>query len=389
MKKSVALSIAALAGGCLLAAVCGCTVPRSAHTWAEEWSNGVEKNNAPSHWHACLDENCNQRKDYGYCHLELAETVEPSTCQKKGTGEYRCTECGNTVTKELPLADHTYEIVSRTMQETCSFNGYGTYRCTECGNSYDGAIPATGEHNLDSGWSSDETGHFHACLNTKKEQNGTLTPCPYRDEVILHTAGDPVTVPATKTTDGSVTTSCTVCGYVMEKKILAALDAPVTFGVTLTPDWGGGQTVVAPAGQVTACTLYFGVGANSTERKYNVIFEEAKNSAGEDVSTESWEWDAKTGSGVKAYLYDDSGAGSYKDLDGLSSSECARFLNGKLWFVRPPETGECTIVFRYINTVEGKEVVRAEKRLLVTVATDSAASARSATLDLYVEEKRR
>ncbi len=403
MKKWIAVTVAVLAGCSALALLGGCNLAlgRTAHTWEESWSNAQLSDGTYSHWHACLDENCNSRDQYARCTFELVEETTPSSCSVAGEGKYECTVCGNVVTMPLPLAAHTWEIVAREVQETCFSNGYGQWKCAECGaprndagydsNGY-GSIPATGEHSLEEGWTSDKDGHYHACTNTKREQNGTVTNCTYKADFAPHTEGEPETISATQTRDGKKTWRCTQCGYVTRTENLPALNTPVDFEMLLTPtgNWAPQQVHIGIGEDGKSCHLYFGMKDSSTEQKYTVTFVSAKNAVGDAISTSGWAWDEKTGRGIKVYRYNDSGAGTYNLVD-LNSSP-AKYYNGTFWFISVPSGNQMNLVFRYITIVDGEEIVRAEKWLYASVQNINSVSAVSTLAPLpdpYNEKKRK
>nr|MDE7246664.1 hypothetical protein [Lachnospiraceae bacterium] len=73
-------------------------VEAKSHNWASEWSS-----DAANHWHACLDTDCNGKKDVaGHTEDSGTRTKEPTETEK-GTITYRCTVCGYEMrTEEIP-----------------------------------------------------------------------------------------------------------------------------------------------------------------------------------------------------------------------------------------------------------------------------------------------
>ena len=107
------------------------------------------------------------------------------------------------------------------------------------------------QHSWASSWSSDETGHWHACNDSTCNEKGSFA---------AHDQGSWVIVtPATETTTGLRELRCTVCGYVLDSEVI-----PVTGGgdvaekYTVTFDTNGGSAIasaeVDEGGKVTRPT---------------------------------------------------------------------------------------------------------------------------------------
>lgn len=106
------------------------------------------------------------------------EIVTPAGCIEVGEMLYHCTRCDKTKNEEIPPAGHSYE-------NDCDAD------CDICGNE------RTVEHNYDTHWTSDATGHWHQCLD-----------CGDVLEIFRHTPGPE----ATETTEQI----CLDCGYVIQ-----------------------------------------------------------------------------------------------------------------------------------------------------------------------------
>jgi len=85
-----------------------------------------------------------------------------------------------------------------------SAGGYTTHTCTVCGYSYTDSQTDQLVHHYESGWSHDESTHWHACTDSGYEH--------LKSGEASHTFNDVVT-PASYSAGGYTTHTCTVCGY--------------------------------------------------------------------------------------------------------------------------------------------------------------------------------
>lgn len=131
--------------------------------------------------------------------------------------------------------EHTFtETV--TTEPTCTEPGIKTYTC-ECGYSKDEVISANG-HSFANTWTSDETNHWHVC--TVEGCTATTTP-----EAHSWNEGV-VTTPATATTAGERTYTCTVCQATKKETIPATGQFNYTFVVDFPEEhYNVGDTVTA------------------------------------------------------------------------------------------------------------------------------------------------
>ena len=90
------------------------------HTYSEQWSY-----NDTDHWHACTGADCDEVTD---------------------------------------KAAHTWDNGTITAEPTCTAKGEKTYTCTVCSATKTEEI-ATTEHTFSDKWESDETYHWHKCIN--------------------------------------------------------------------------------------------------------------------------------------------------------------------------------------------------------------------------------
>ena len=134
------------------------TIPATGHAWDTEWSKDNDH-----HWHECNNANCDAVKDKAEHDWDDGEVTTPATCTADGVKTLTCTVC------------------SATKKET---------------------IPATG-HAWDTEWSKDNDHHWHKCKNAN---------CDAVKDKAEHDWNDgEVTTPATCTTVGEKTYTCTAC----------------------------------------------------------------------------------------------------------------------------------------------------------------------------------
>lgn len=156
------------------------------------------------------------------------EITTPATCTTDGVMTYTCTACGKaTKTETIPATGHEYgswtsnnngthsqvcihdddtntedcTYTQEVVAPTCTEQGYTLYTCSVCGYSYEGDfVPATGHSMGD--WESDGSGnHTRHCNNCDYSETKA---CDYTYAV---------TTPATCTSAGEGTYTCSVCGY--------------------------------------------------------------------------------------------------------------------------------------------------------------------------------
>ena len=108
--------------------------------------------------------------------------------------------CGHDVVNEKGV--HTFNDV--VTPATFEAGGYTTHTCTVCGYSYVDSHTDQLVHHYESGWSHDESTHWHACTDSGYEQ--------LKSGEAAHTFNDVVTDP-TYSSGGYTTHTCTVCGY--------------------------------------------------------------------------------------------------------------------------------------------------------------------------------
>ena len=158
-------------------AVCSATkteaIPATGHAWDTEWSKDNDH-----HWHKCKNANC----------TEIADQAE-----------------------------HSWDEGTVTTPATCTADGVKTLTCTVCSATKKETIPATG-HAWDTEWSKDNDHHWHKCKNAN---------CDAVKDKAEHDWDDgEVTTPATCTTVGEKTYTCTACSATKKETILATGHTP-------------------------------------------------------------------------------------------------------------------------------------------------------------------
>ena len=194
-----------------------------------------------SHWQECTV--CGKEKNKENHTWDNGIITLPPTITTTGVKTYTCSVCGKTKQEELPVVEHTcrydanwFADVSSHWQEctvcgkeknkekhtwnsgvitqeaTTTTAGIKTYTCTVCEKKKYENIPIIPhKHNYSSVWSGDDVYHWHACdscaeTNAKSEHL-------WNDGI--------VTLPATKTSTGLKSFTCTVCDYIKTETIPA------------------------------------------------------------------------------------------------------------------------------------------------------------------------
>jgi len=150
------------------------------------------------------------------------DEIVPATCLAQGYTKHTCTICGHTENDTFtPLAAHTYK--TEVFAPTCSAQGYTKHTCTVCGDCYMDTHTPMKEH----------TYLVSTVAATYMEQGYTLHTCYvcgycFKDNYVPklactnHTFAETSRTPAGCTTPGSVTKTCTRCGYVTTEPLPAA-----------------------------------------------------------------------------------------------------------------------------------------------------------------------
>lgn len=145
-------------------------------------------------------------------HSLMSTTVAP-TCLEQGFDLHACENCDHESRDNyVDALGHDYDDGVVTSPATCTDNGVLTITCQRCGYSFTSIIPKLGgEHEWETAWSADDEHHYLKCKHCPAGIN--YTDHNY-DQVI-------VTTPATCTSDGERTYTCSVCGHVKHEVIPA------------------------------------------------------------------------------------------------------------------------------------------------------------------------
>lgn len=173
-------------------------------------------------------------KTYTEAEIEAAwkETsrTEP-TCTEVGVIKYKNTITGKTKSEEIPVIDHTYEVLEQ-IPATCTEEGKITYICTMCEDSYEEVIVKT-EHDYQ------QTIQKEATCTEDGEALYVCAICgdSYTEVVSAtgHTEGEWVVAKeADAFIEGERTLSCKICGEVLETETIpqtSAIPLPVVLGI--------------------------------------------------------------------------------------------------------------------------------------------------------------
>ena len=145
-------------------------VDNHTHTYSTEWSK-----DSSSHWHAATCEHINEKKDVASHEFSEWNVDVPATETTDGSKSKECSVCGYKVTEKINKID------------------------------------AQHQHTYASTWSANATQHWHAAtcehINEKKDVNNHSFSDWHED------------IPATETSEGKESRTCSVCSYKEERKI--------------------------------------------------------------------------------------------------------------------------------------------------------------------------
>ena len=181
------------------------TVFATGHTWSNDWSS-----DGTGHWHDCVNANCpitenNQKVGYA-AHTPGADATE--------TTPQTCDVCGYELAPALGHIHANHLTFIAEVPETCTADGVKAHYECECGKLFADDQAATevtleslkiaAHHTYGTDWESDnDDDHYHVCSVCSDKAD--VTPHSYDNGVI--------TTPATETTEGVKTYTCSVCHH--------------------------------------------------------------------------------------------------------------------------------------------------------------------------------
>ncbi len=181
------------------------TVFATGHTWSNDWSS-----DGTGHWHDCVNANCpitenNQKVGYAV-HTPGDEATE--------TTPQTCDVCGYELAPALGHIHTNHLTFIAEVPETCTADGVKEHYECECGKLFADDQAATevtleslkiaAHHTYGTDWESDnDDDHYHVCSVCSDKAD--VTPHSYDNGVI--------TTPATETTEGVKTYTCSVCHH--------------------------------------------------------------------------------------------------------------------------------------------------------------------------------
>ena len=181
------------------------TVSATGHTWSNDWSS-----DGTGHWHDCVNANCpitenNQKVGYAvHTPGAVATETTPQTCDV----------CGYELAPALGHIHANHLTFIAEVPETCTADGVKAHYECECGKLFADDQAATevtleslkiaAHHTCGTDWESDnDDDHYHVCSVCSGKAD--VTPHSYDSGMI--------TIPATETTEGVKTYTCSVCHH--------------------------------------------------------------------------------------------------------------------------------------------------------------------------------
>ena len=181
------------------------TVSATGHTWSNDWSS-----DGTGHWHDCVNANCpitenNQKVGYA-AHTPGADATE--------TTPQTCDVCGYELAPSLGHIHANHLTFIAEVPENCTADGVKAHYECECGKLFADDQAATevtleslkiaAHHTYGTDWESDnDDDHYHICSVCSGKAD--VTPHSYDSGMI--------TIPATETTEGVKTYTCSVCHH--------------------------------------------------------------------------------------------------------------------------------------------------------------------------------
>ena len=117
------------------------TIGKLEHSFSDEWTSDDDH-----HWHACTEENCEEKDSYAE-HQWVERITQQPSCTKNGVKTYTCSVCGKKKTEEIIASGHEEnDFYTRDKAPTCVEEGQESIHCKKCGMIIEGtkrSIPKT------------------------------------------------------------------------------------------------------------------------------------------------------------------------------------------------------------------------------------------------------
>ena len=254
MKRKTFLAILAIAMVLVLSLAVLTACNNKKHDFSSKWQY-----DDTSHWHACMTKKHTDVADKADHTFNEGVVTTPATETAEGVLTLTCTVCGFQKTKAIGKLDHvhtfdmakwSYDDANHWHPATCGHNdekkdlsahvwdegvvttpatetteGVKTYTCSTCGKTKTATIGKLDHvHTFDMAkWSYDDANHWHPATCGHNDEKKDLSAHVWDEGV--------VTTPATETTEGVKTYTCSTCGKTKTATI-GKLDHEHTFDMT-------------------------------------------------------------------------------------------------------------------------------------------------------------
>lgn len=176
---------------------CGYRTGKSVDALGHDFDTEVWESDDIYHWHACKNENCDERAAVAEHRENRGIITKRPTTEAEGERTYTCEICDKTRVVAIPALEAPHESESdHDFHDEWIYDGENHWHECDCGGRKDEAA-----HDYDTEeWKHDSDSHWYECA------------CGLRKDEAEHTwdAGE-VTVEPTVTTDGEKTYTCTEC----------------------------------------------------------------------------------------------------------------------------------------------------------------------------------
>lgn len=258
-----------------------------------KWGFWTQVGDTENYERICSVCNTNETKtaqDISHEHIfnGATEIITQPTCTEEGLQKVWCSveSCPEFVEESINKISHTEGIPVIDPVPTCSSVGISTVKCTVCGTIISTSeVPMT-NHNYGTAYESNTGGHWQIC-----------SVCEGKSETVAHTENSGiVTTPATTSSNGIRTYSCTFCGYELRTEVIPAT------GDDSSIDYPTGAPVI-PFGGTTTESLTVKVENKVTGKTNKVIAQKNGNSISVKLGTENNGYYANVYTTDDEYIY--------------------------------------------------------------------------------------